>query len=400
MSLTPVRFTCPFCSLFCSDILITGIDNGYPVLQPGCAKANAGIRRTLQKVDLPLVSGKSTSWEHAVEETVRKLRSSHQPLVLLTGELSREEASAAVILAQKAGACIDTFASTLNTAWMLGTCSPGVRTCSAEAITGRAVLAWGVDFDRNAPRFFDLFTTREEAKLFSINSFLPNQVAAVSLNSPGSDLEFLLDLNRALRKLTASPIAAQLAKELVKAGSGCILADVDPSLTINGWYLAELSRLAINLEEATGELWDFFPIFPASNWNGVQVALEVITGFPGGIRFALAEDDQAEAVIEYSPTDLDAEKLIKRNEIDLLIVAGGENWVDIPRDEAYPTERVVLSASPPIQETDVWLPVAKAGIHTGGTALRFDGALVSLSPIIENNRPTASEILKKLAEAV
>lgn len=390
MTLLSLQFTCPFCSLFCDDIEITGMDCGSPVLQPGCAKASARLSETLQGL-----GSMQTSWEQAFDEAVQKLRSAQRPLVLLTGEASCEEAAAGATLAQKTYACVDTRAAVANTIWNQGACSPGMRTCSAESISGRAILAWGIDFDLDFQRFFELFWEGGEKRVFSVNSRLPDQLAACSPYYPDPSLELLVDLNRAIRKLPAGPAASQLASRLVESGSGCILAKADRQADLP--FLAELARLGNNLEESTGELWDFFPLCSGSNWNGVQAILEIMTGYPGGIRYRQRPTGCA---AEYSPADWAAEKLIDRREVDLLICVGGEIWVGNEQDSSCPVEGIVLSATPPVRKTQTWLPAARAGIHTSGTAMRFDGKPVALAPIIENDRPTLTALLTRLADTL
>ncbi|RPI88363.1 MAG: hypothetical protein EHM41_01665 [Chloroflexi bacterium] len=372
-------------------------------MEPDCEKAKAALGETLQQVGVPLIAGVPTTWERALEEAVLRLRASNRPLVMLTGDISCEEASASVVFAQNAGTCIDTYASRTVFAWLKGSSSPGMRACSAEALRGRAVVTWGVDFVRNAPRFFDRFYDAGEKRIFSINSRLPLpwEANAISLNCSKTSLELLVDLNRALRRSTKSSSATQFAQELVNAGSGCIIAGVDPKTSTDAWCLAELAQLTNNLEEITGKLWDFFPIFPGGSTNGAQAALEIISGYPGGIRFIQnPEGNRSDPVVEYSPADYTAENLIKRQETDLLICIGGESWVDAGSAPERPIDTIVISASQPVHEAQVWLPAAKCCIHTHGTTLRFDGAPFSLSPMIENNRPTIPSLLNRMAEVL
>jgi formylmethanofuran dehydrogenase subunit B len=138
------------------------------------------------------------------------------------------------------------------------------------------------------------------------------------------------------------------------------------------------------------------PMVGHYNMRGFNEALFKEMGFINRVKF------EPEAVHDNKYSII--ESLIGKD-IDAIIVVGSDPISSLPRSVlTYLASIPVICIDPCISMTSkiaaVTIPCASSGVESGGTAIRMDGKVVSLSKIITSEYMTDEEIMDRLMEAI
>jgi len=136
---------CAFCGSLCDDITLKVEDNAIVSMTGGCA---IGRKRFLSppEANAPLVKGRETGLDQAIDAAVRILSSARYPLIYGLSSTTAEAQAAAVRLAETLGATIDSTSSVCHGPGTIARQMLGIPTCTLGEVRNRAdvVLFWGV----------------------------------------------------------------------------------------------------------------------------------------------------------------------------------------------------------------------------------------------------------------
>ncbi|MBC7818931.1 MAG: formylmethanofuran dehydrogenase subunit B, partial [Planctomycetaceae bacterium] len=151
---------CPACGCVCDDLALT-VENGQLTrVESNCTlgerwfQSQAGSARPLAEI-----AGQSANFDDAISQAVELLRRSHYPLVYGLSRSATPGQRAAVALAERLGAVIDTTASLCHGPSIMAIQDVGEVTCTLGEVRNRAdlVIFWGchpaVSHPRHAERY-------------------------------------------------------------------------------------------------------------------------------------------------------------------------------------------------------------------------------------------------------
>ena len=394
-SLIDQPFTCPFCNLYCQDRQIPNPGSSKHEWKPECPLAKAAFDKLPSDNPQPALSGTPLSLEEALDLACRSVQHAQMPLVVLSGEASREAQSAGIKLSRQLYAFVDTPWSRFGQAIPLASINPGTVTCTLGEIAQNAddFLFWGCRPEKSHPRLIECITFPFDHMSFEvlygdepINS--PNLRLKAGETIPFIEKLRLLACDDSLNDQFLD--LKKLRDYLTDAHFG-VLFYGDELLAEGPYALAELFRL---LDDVKGKgRWHAVYLSPGGNSLGAAEALSRETGFTHTVRFAGAD-------AEFMPQEGDAENILSREATDLVIFVGQP--FGFSKDSMKRLEKIssiTLSSTAPAYKT-LWLPVGQTGIHTDGTMVRFDGVILSLSAALSNDLPHMEELLRRLAEGV
>lgn len=376
--------TCPFCSLFCDDLLLQ-IPNDLSTLQiPNCPKAHGHFMQLTQNYQsLPKYRGASISLENAIQHAAYSLQKARQPLYAhLDTDVQGMQAVFSLMEITK-GILDHDHGSNFLLALQKGGC---IGTTLTEIRQHADLVLWigKVDLTANWPRFLEKIGDRAQHVVLG-------EVIGLSATDsiPISEID-ILDCILILRAL--------LKKRVVQVSqvAGLSLNDLENLLNrLRGsqygviiWEQIADVYLIQNLCELVQELSQFtyFSVFPLlNNPTAIQVCTWEL-GFP--FRFNWLER-------RYDPWQYDGQRLLKTQEVDLLV------WIAHFHPPKLPDTKILqLVFSPfeplPTQSPNVlWVPVGMPGIDQAGQVCRLDQVvmlalhqirslgLLSLSDVIE-----------------
>ena len=147
--------TCTFCGCLCDDIELTVANGQISKAKNACVLGKCWLL-THHRQDRPLalIDGRAASLEQAIDRTAHILSSARCPIVYGLSDTTCEAQQAAVALADRIGACIDTTASVCHAPSTMALQNVGEVTCSLGEVKNRAdlVIFWGSDPVESHPR--------------------------------------------------------------------------------------------------------------------------------------------------------------------------------------------------------------------------------------------------------
>lgn len=133
--------TCTMCGCVCDDLTITVAGDRIAAIAPGCPLAEPWfLKQSAAEVPAARIDGRVVPLDDAIERAVAILDRSSSPLIYGLSRSSTPGQRAAVRLADRLGACIDTTASTCHAPSIMALQAVGESTCSLGEIRGRSDL--------------------------------------------------------------------------------------------------------------------------------------------------------------------------------------------------------------------------------------------------------------------
>lgn len=409
----PGNVTCLGCGCGCDDLAVDVQAGRIVGLTPPCPLAQAWFG-TGQVPSAVRIGGAEATLESALAEAVALLtRSPRDVIVVLAPEATVQAHRAALALADRLGAAVDTATSTPAAAGLLAAQRRGRAAATLGELRNRAdaVLFWGVDPAERYPRYGSRYAPEP------VGTHVPEGrrgrlVIGVAIGQdrgpPQADLALSLTPDqevpalsvmravvqgRALGELSAPlQAAADAALRLVKARYVAIVHDAEPgNEPARSPYRAEaVLALAEALNGPTRAVLS--SLRAGGNRSGAEVALTWQTGYPLAVRYQTGAP-------RYSPA---RRPLADAERASAVLVAGAVEAV-APSLAPSAAKVAVIGIGPRASTATIPLRVAVdtgvAGIHEGGTAYRMDDVPLPLRPPLAGAR-SAADTLTAILSAV
>ncbi len=409
---------CTACGCLCDDLTLTVADERIVRAERACSLAEPWLL-SQNKADRPVaeIEGRPASLEDALEAAAAILQRSDAPLIYGLSRSSTEAQRAAVELAERIGAVIDTTASLGHGPAILAVQAAGECTCTLGEIRNRAdlVIYWGANPKVSHPRHMERYAV-DPAGEFVPNGRSDRTVVVVDIEptatseladvfiqvKPGRDFDVLWALRgiirgrepRNLANLGASPDAViDLAARMKSCRFGAAFIGFGLSRSRMGHRSVEaLLRLATDLNRHTR----FYVrrLRGSSNVAGADSVLAWQTGFPFSV--SLARDYP-----RYNPGEFSAHEMLQRGDADACLLVGSYGARRFTPDAQRRLCQLPTIVLDPVVEIQDFRPTVLFrtgvyGIHFQGTAYRMDEVPIPLRHCLPPRGPFDAEILQQL----
>ncbi len=367
------------------------------------------------------IEGQTTSVEAALKRAELILRESRNPLIFGLSRSSTPGQRAAVRLAERLGANIDTTASICHGPSIMALQQVGESTCSLGEVRNRAdlVIFWGANPVESHPRHIERYSVepagqfvprgRKDRTLVVVDTkpTETSECADVFLQvKPGSDFEILWTLRQLIRgDDPAMPIDTgvplevlhDLARRMTDCRYGVVFFGLGLAQRGLGHATVEaLLRLVAELNAHTRFVARRLRL--SGDVTGADTVLCWQTGFPFAVNFA-------RGFPRYNPGEYSANELLARQETDACLLVGSES-VKLLSASAQATLRRIPTIVLDYPQIDTpWQPTirfttAVYGIHTSGTAYRMDEIPIPLRSMMNCRYRADEDILTALLKQI
>ncbi len=409
---------CTVCACVCDDLKLTVSGNRIIEAEGACGLARDWFAR--QNSQTPpataAVNGNAVSVETAVAQAANLLREAKSPLIYGLSRSSTAGQRAAVALADRLGATVDTTASQGHGASILAVQEVGESTCSLGEIRYRAdlVIFWGVDPVKTHPRHLERYSVDPANERFlprgkadrTVVVIDPKRTATAELENvhhlpieAGRDFEAIWTLRGLLKGIRPReevglglplPELEKLAERMKSCRCGVIFFGYGLARQPLGHRLIEaLLRLTIELNVFTR--FHARRMRMVGDVSGADNVLCWQTGFPFSVNLSRGYP-------RYSPGEYSANETLANREPDVALLVGSNRIADFePVALAHLRSIPTILLDNPLAEP-VWTPTVRFhtavyGIHRAGTAYRMDDVPIPLRPSLTTELPSDDEVL-------
>jgi formylmethanofuran dehydrogenase subunit B len=412
---------CTVCGCVCDDLRltisggrVTQAEGACHLAEPWYASLSAPPARPPATID-----GQSVPLAKAVERASEILRASRAPLIWGLSRSSTDGQRAAVMLAEKIGATIDTTASVCHGPSIMAIQQVGESTCSLGEVRNRAdlVIFWGADPVESHPRHFERYSVdpagqfvprgRADRHVIVIDSeeTATSRLADTFVPIPrDADFELIWALRQLLRGIELPEsfdcgLPHKLLQRLAAQMSSCRYGAVFFGLglaqrSVGHKNVEALLKLVEDLNDHTRFTARRLRI--PGDVTGADAVLCWLTGFPFAVNLSRSYP-------RYNPGEYTANDMLERGEADACLLVGSEPFNDLsPRAQQALTKLPTIALdypniTPPFAAT-VQITTAIYGIHAPGTAYRMDEVPIPLRQLVASNLPKDDEVLLAIAD--
>ena len=411
---------CTGCGCVCDDLRVTVSENKIQSFSPPCPVAERWFAQA-NASDAPLATlhGQPCSLDDAIKHAAELLRTARSPLLYGLAGSSTPGQRAAVELADRLGATIDTSASTCHGPSILALQQVGESTCTLGEIKNRAdlVVYWGSNPAKTHPRHMERYALdpcgmfvpggRKDRTLVVVDK-IPTATTAVAdiflQVQPDSSFEILWTLRALLRGLpitakTVGGIALEVLTDLVQRLRSCkygvFFFGRGLTLGTNGHAsVAALLSLTRELNAVTRFHARRMRVY--GDVAGADAVLCWQTGFPFSVNLA-------RGFPRYGPGEYSAPQMLARGETDACLLVGSEGVATFAPAAVATLQRIPTIALDHPHAALPFVPhvrftTSRYGIHAAGTAYRMDEVPIPLRPLIASPWPTDAEILQRISQ--
>jgi formylmethanofuran dehydrogenase subunit B len=411
---------CTICGCVCDDLRMSVADGRIVHVDGACHLSEAWfLDQHSRRPPVAEIDGQSVPLEVAVARSAEILAAARWPLIYGLSRSSTPGQRAAVRLADRLQANIDTTASLCHAPSIMAIQQVGESTCTLGEIKNRAdlVIFWGVDPVRSHPRHLErysggavgMFVPRgREDRTIVVIDVTPTEssrLADVFIPvEPNCDFEAIWALRCLLRGIPVDdgshlgmPLAdlVELAERMKSCRCGVVFFGLGLARTGSGHRNVEaLLRLVADLNAYTRFHARRMRI--PGDVSGADNVLCWQTGFPFSVNLT-------RGFPRYNPDEYSAATMLERGEVDACLLVGSESVPQMPpravaRLRSIPTivldHPTIESAIPPT----VRFTTAVYGIHLPGTAYRMDEVPIPLRPILPPLYPSDAEVLERIGK--
>ncbi len=408
---------CTVCACVCDDLRVTVRDGRIVDYEPFCSRIkNWFEQQNSQTVPAATKFGVEVSLDQAIREAAKILRDARSPLFYGLSNNSTEGQRAAVALADRLGATIDTTASEGHAPSILALQHVGESTCTLGEIRNRAdlVIYWGSDPIQWQPRHLERYSMRPGAltprgradrTLIVVDSKrtetaeLADQFLMVERDH---DFEALWTLRGLLRGIEPDPKARtglpldqlrELAERMRTCRCGVVFFGYGLVLQPMGHQNVQaLLQLVTELNQYTRFYARRMRV--AGDVSGADSVLCWQTGYPFSVNFARGYP-------RYNPEEFTAADTLQRGEADAVVLIGSSRVDSFPSAALEHLKRIptILLEHPfgslPFEPT-LRMTTAVYGIHRHGAAYRMDEVPIPLRPLLSSENPSDGEVLRAI----
>ncbi len=412
---------CPFCGCLCDDIEVE-IESGKVVnVKKACGVGRALFLNHEEDLAEPLMYGSVASIEDVVTEAVRVVSSAKHLLIYGLSSTSIEAQRMAIRLAELVGGSIDQTSSVCHGPTTMAIQQSGIPTCTLGEAKNRAdvVVFWGSNPLESHQRHYERYSLfakgmfvpdgRKGRKLVvidvrdTVSSKLANLFVRVEY---GSDYEVLTALRMLLKGVKPSKECVggvcidelqKLLDVMLSAKYGVIFFGMGLTMTGGKYHNIE-AAISLVRELNAHARWSIEAMRGHYNVKGAGSVLAWQTGFPFAVNFSLGYP-------RYMPGEFSAVDLLRRREIDAMLVIASDPVATFPRSAVKTMMEIPLISIDPKQSlttkvADVVIPTAQVGIAAEGTAYRMDGVPLRLKKIVDSPFPSDEEVISSIIRGV
>lgn len=413
---------CTVCGCVCDDLALHLRGDQIERVERACSLAEpwfAALARAAHQAET--IGDQSASYEQALQSAAELLAQSHAPLIYGLSRSSSPGQRAAVELAERIGATIDTTASICHGPSIMAIQEVGESTCTLGEVAYRAdlVVFWGANPAVSHPRHFERYSLEPTSDLLPAgranrrvivinahqNETVPFADRFVAVPE-GRDFELIWQLREMVRNEQAIPSGAlglpadelrSLAREFKTCRYGVIFFGL-------GLAQSKLGHLAVSaLLELVADL-NAHTRFAARRLRipgdvaGADSVLCWQTGFPFAVNMG-------RGFPRYNPGEFSAQDLLARGEVDCCVLIGTESiheFSEAAQAHLASIPTIVLEY-PHIESqlaADVRFTTAVYGIHATGTAYRMDETPIPLRKVCSSPYPTDETVLRDILARV
>jgi formylmethanofuran dehydrogenase subunit B len=413
---TSTAVGCTVCGCVCDDLQIT-VDGGRITHTTGaCQLAEPWFLS--QNISFPPaaeIAGQSADPEAAYRRTVELLTAAKYPLIFGLSRSTTEGQRAAVALAERLGATIDTTASTGHAPSIMALQQVGESTCTLGEVKNRAdlVIFWGSDPAITHPRHLERYSLEPPGRWVPngrVDRFLvvvdkeetetakkADQFIPIQADRQWKTLWMLRMLVRGLEVPGTPAPLYDLARRMKSCRCGVVF--FGSGLTrdrLAHRTIEALLQLVTDLNEHTR-----FYARRMRRYGDVAGADSVLawqTGYPFGVNMSRGYP-------RYNPGEFTGPEMLTRCEVDLCLLVGSDTAADFPIAALDHLRRipVIVLDSPGVESpvpAAVKFRTAVYGVHRPGTAYRMDEVPVPLRVLLPTDYPSDSEVLNELLKRV
>jgi formylmethanofuran dehydrogenase subunit B len=418
------NFACTGCGCICDDLRLHIRGGRIVRAERACEIAEPWL---LRQGDRPLSAaaecdGRPLALEDAIERSVEILRAASYPLIYGLAQSSTEGQRAAVSLAERLGAVIDTTASLCHAPSVIAQQQVGKVTCTLGEVRNRAdmVVFWGSDPLTTHPRHWERYSVdargryapggRGDRFVVVADTRLTASAAAADLFVPieaGRHFEALHALRALSRDAITRPAASygasaallgELAERMKRARSGTIFFGVELARGETGHCNVQALLQLVADMNAWGCRWCAMRMRVQGNVVGADTVLTWQTGYPFAVNMARGYP-------RYNPGEFSVHGVLERREVDACLLVGSETlgWLPPPAME-YLRQIPLIVLDPPEREAPVApklrFRIATPGVYSSGTAYRMDSVPIPLAAVLPARYPTDAQILTKIEQGL
>lgn len=407
----------------CDDLRLTFEGERLTQAERACTLAEPyfAALANLPKRPVASVQGRPAKLEQAIEKAAEILKESRAPLIWGLSRSSTAGQRAAVLLADRIGATIDTTASVCHGPSIMAIQQIGESTCSLGEVRNRAdlVVFWGADPARSHPRHFERYSVEAKGLLVP-NGRADRHVVVIDSKEtatsrmadtfvkirPGADFDAIWAIRQLLKGIELPESAdvgvphdelRQLAERMSSCRYGAVFFGL--GLAQRGLGHANVEALLRLVKDLNG-----FTRFVARRLRipGDVAGADAVLCWMTGFAFAV---NLARGYPRYCPGEYSANELLERAEVDACLLVGSEPVVDLSPAarrtlKQLPTIALDFPNVSPSIDATVQITTAIYGVHAPGTVYRMDEVPIPVRQLISSAYPTDEEVLDHVLRAV
>lgn len=412
---------CTVCGCVCDDLRITVSDGRITRAEGACQLAEPWfLGQDSRQPPVAAIDGRPATLDAALARSAAILRAARYPLIYGLSRSSTDGQRAAVALADRLGATIDTTASLCHATSVMAIQEVGESTCSLGEAKNRAdlVLFWGSNPVESHPRHLERYSVLPKGQfvpggraertvvVVDVRPTASAEVADLFLPvEPGRDFEVLWALRSLVRgvplEATAAvgaprPLLEELAAQMKSCRFGVVFFGLGLSMTGLGHRSVEALLLLVR------DLNDYTRFYARrmrvqGDVTGADSVLAWQTGYPFSVNLSRGYP-------RYNPGEFSAQGVLERREADACLLLGSEGVARFsPAAVAHLRQVPTIVLDYPTVESTVAPTVrfttAVHGVHRSGTAYRMDEIPIPLRGFLPTLYPSDAEVLRGILDA-
>jgi formylmethanofuran dehydrogenase subunit B len=418
---------CPFCACLCDDVVISVDIEGNRIKEIRNA-CTFGVEKFLsagkadRRLKKPMVNGKETDYEDAIEKAGDILRAANKPLIYGLGNSGYNAQQVALELAKLKKGVYDITESICHNPLyleLMKKCPFYYALLDEIRDNAQVVIYWGANPIVSHPRHLSRYSVYPVGR-YAMKGVLDRELIAIDVVdselkkisrwflrvTPGEDAETAEILRRlvkgeSLREQVKGKrdmyTLRKIADGLKKAFYGVIFVGLGVLSSKNGSKNIEAILALVDALNKEGVKFVLFPMKGHFNVLGAVNLLLRETGYPFGVD--LSRDNI------FEPGRTTVLDVIAREEVDAALIIGADPVSSFPGAIArklcdLPIILIDPFKTPTTQFASVVFPTAITGVETEDIAYRMDGLPLNLEKIVDCKYPAEKDILDRILKGV
>jgi formylmethanofuran dehydrogenase subunit B len=405
---------CTLCGCVCDDLEVSVAANRVVGVKNACRMAEPWfLRLNADSPPVARINGQPTTLDAALDRAAQILGAARAPLIYGLSRSSTPGQRAAIQLADRIGATVDTTASRCHGPSIIALQEAGESTCSLGEARHRAdlVVYWGSNPVHSHPRHLERYggwpssggTPHKHLAVIDVERSATAELADTFLKvAPGRDFELLaalrclvLDIRLDRDPECGIPLETlkTFAERLRNCRCGVVFFGLGLSRGRTGHRDVEsLLRLVTDLNRHTRFYARRMRVL--GDVAGADSVLCWQTGYPFSVNLARGYP-------RYNPGEYSVNDVLRRGEVDACVLVGSESVAQLePRAIARLRTLPVISLDYPGNDSpwpsNVAFTTAIYGVHEPGTAYRMDEVPIPLRRFLATTYPSDHAVLNAI----